>query len=81
MTAPHAPGPPLLEVRDLKVHFPVRRSIGSRAAAHVHAVDGHASTGRDGVGAASRTGAKPVASRKAPCPRCLASTWHFVPTP
>ena len=31
---------PLLEVRDLKVHFPIRRGILSRVVGHVKAVDG-----------------------------------------
>ncbi len=30
----------LLEVRDLKVHFPIRKGILKRVTAHVHAVDG-----------------------------------------
>jgi peptide/nickel transport system ATP-binding protein len=32
--------PPLLEVRDLKVHFPIRRGILKRTVGHVRAVDG-----------------------------------------
>ena len=31
---------PLLEVRDLKVHFPIRRGVLQRAVGHVRAVDG-----------------------------------------
>src|SRR5690606_4669439 len=31
---------PLLEVRDLKVHFPIRRGVLSRVVGHVKAVDG-----------------------------------------
>jgi peptide/nickel transport system ATP-binding protein len=32
--------PPLLEVRDLKVHFPIRRGVLKRTVGHVKAVDG-----------------------------------------
>ena len=35
-----APGKPLLDVRDLKVHFPVRRGILQRVVDHKRAVDG-----------------------------------------
>jgi peptide/nickel transport system ATP-binding protein len=35
-----AAAPPLLEVRDLKVHFPIRRGILKRTVGHVRAVDG-----------------------------------------
>ena len=35
-----APARPLLEVRDLKVHFPIRRGIFRRTVGHVKAVDG-----------------------------------------
>ena len=35
-----ADAPPLLEVRDLKVHFPIRRGILKRTVGHVKAVDG-----------------------------------------
>jgi oligopeptide/dipeptide ABC transporter ATP-binding protein len=35
-----APGAPLLEVRDLKTWFPIRRGILSRTVGHVKAVDG-----------------------------------------
>jgi oligopeptide/dipeptide ABC transporter ATP-binding protein len=42
--ARHAPaaqaGPVLLEVRDLKVHFPVRKGVFRRTVGHVKAVDG-----------------------------------------
>ncbi|HSD42269.1 MAG TPA: ABC transporter ATP-binding protein [Burkholderiales bacterium] len=39
--APAGPAaPPLLEVRDLKVHFPIRRGILKRTVGHVKAVDG-----------------------------------------
>ena len=31
---------PILEVRDLKKHFPIRHGLTSRLAAKVHAVDG-----------------------------------------
>jgi peptide/nickel transport system ATP-binding protein len=34
------PSRPLLEVRDLKVHFPIRRGIFKRTVGHVRAVDG-----------------------------------------
>ena len=34
------PPPPLLEVRDLKVHFPVQHGLFSRARSWVRAVDG-----------------------------------------
>jgi peptide/nickel transport system ATP-binding protein len=34
------PGPVLLEVQDLKVHFPIRRGILRRTVGHVKAVDG-----------------------------------------
>jgi peptide/nickel transport system ATP-binding protein len=37
---PRAAAAPLLEVRDLKVHFPIRRGILKRAVGHVKAVDG-----------------------------------------
>jgi peptide/nickel transport system ATP-binding protein len=37
---PSAPLPPLLEVRDLKVHFPIRKGILKRTVAYVRAVDG-----------------------------------------
>ena len=38
--APRAAGPgPLLEVRNLVKHFPVRKGVLSRVAAHVHAID------------------------------------------
>jgi peptide/nickel transport system ATP-binding protein len=33
-------GDPLLDVRDLKVHFPIRKGVFSRVAGHVKAVDG-----------------------------------------
>jgi peptide/nickel transport system ATP-binding protein len=33
-------GEPLLDVRDLKVHFPIRKGVFSRVAGHVKAVDG-----------------------------------------
>jgi oligopeptide/dipeptide ABC transporter ATP-binding protein len=36
----NAPAKPVLEVRGLKKHFPVRKGILSRTVAHVHAVDG-----------------------------------------
>src|SRR5712691_10282542 len=35
-----AAAPPVLEVRDLKKHFPVRQRLLSRATGHVLAVDG-----------------------------------------
>jgi peptide/nickel transport system ATP-binding protein len=38
--AVHGPGEVLLEVEDLKVHFPVRRGIFRRTVGHVKAVDG-----------------------------------------
>jgi oligopeptide/dipeptide ABC transporter ATP-binding protein len=38
--APGASGAPLLEVRDLKKHYAVRRGVFGRAAGTVHAVDG-----------------------------------------
>jgi peptide/nickel transport system ATP-binding protein len=38
--AEHAVAPPLLEVCDLKVHFPIRRGILKRTVGHVRAVDG-----------------------------------------
>ena len=34
------PVPPVLEVRDLKKHFPVRKGVLAREVARVHAVDG-----------------------------------------
>jgi len=38
---PHPSGArPLLEVKDLKVHFPVHKGLFKRVVAHVHAVDG-----------------------------------------
>jgi peptide/nickel transport system ATP-binding protein len=39
-TAERAPPGPLLEVRDLAVHFPIRRGIFKRTVGHVRAVDG-----------------------------------------
>jgi peptide/nickel transport system ATP-binding protein len=38
--AEHAVAPPLLDVCDLKVHFPIRRGILKRTVGHVMAVDG-----------------------------------------
>ena len=38
--APGTPAPPVLEVRDLKKHFPIRKGLLRRAAGHVFAVDG-----------------------------------------
>jgi peptide/nickel transport system ATP-binding protein len=38
--APASPAAPLLEVRDLKVHFPIYRGVLRRVAGHVKAVDG-----------------------------------------
>ncbi len=35
-----APGAPLLEVRDLKIHFPIRRGLFQRTVGYVKAVDG-----------------------------------------
>jgi peptide/nickel transport system ATP-binding protein len=35
-----SPATTLLEVRDLKVHFPIRKGLLQRTVAHVHAVDG-----------------------------------------
>ena len=35
-----APGGTLLEVRDLKLHFPIHRGVFRRVVGHVHAVDG-----------------------------------------
>src|SRR5690606_9376249 len=35
-----APGEPILEVRDLVTHFPVRAGFFRRVIGHVHAVDG-----------------------------------------
>src|SRR4051794_26475500 len=37
---PAAPGGPLLEVRDLRTWFPIRRGVFSRTVGHVKAVDG-----------------------------------------
>jgi len=37
---PASPPPPLLEVRDLKKHFPIRKGLFSRTAGYVYAVDG-----------------------------------------
>ena len=45
----------LLEVEDLKVHFPVRRGVLSRTSGYVHAVDGislHVAGGRAALHAA-----------------------------
>lgn len=39
-TAPGQPGTPLLEVRDLKTHFPIRKGLLSRVVGYVKAVDG-----------------------------------------
>src|SRR5690349_5071733 len=38
--APTPPGAPLLQVRDLRTWFPIRRGIFSRTVGHVKAVDG-----------------------------------------
>jgi oligopeptide/dipeptide ABC transporter ATP-binding protein len=38
--APADPGKPLLEVRDLRTHFPIRRGVFSRTVGQVKAVDG-----------------------------------------
>jgi ABC-type oligopeptide transport system ATPase subunit len=38
--APRLRGEPLLEVRDLKMHFPIRRGFWSRTVGQVKAVDG-----------------------------------------
>jgi peptide/nickel transport system ATP-binding protein len=40
LEADRVAAPPLLEVRDLKVHFPIRRGILKRTVGHVRAVDG-----------------------------------------
>jgi peptide/nickel transport system ATP-binding protein len=40
VTASAAPGSPLLAVRDLKVHFPIRRGVLQRVVGQVRAVDG-----------------------------------------
>ena len=39
-TSNGSPDPPLLEVKDLKTHFPVKRGIFQRTVDHVRAVDG-----------------------------------------
>jgi len=39
-TVPGQPGRPLLEVRDLKTHFPIRKGLLSRVVGYVKAVDG-----------------------------------------
>ncbi len=39
-TAPAGPAAPLLSVRDLKTHFPIRRGVFRRVVGHVKAVDG-----------------------------------------
>lgn len=36
----HRPAPPLLDVRQLEVHFPIRRGVLKRTVGHVYAVDG-----------------------------------------
>jgi oligopeptide/dipeptide ABC transporter ATP-binding protein len=36
---PHPPAPPLLEIRNLKKYFPVRKGLLQRVVGHVHAVD------------------------------------------
>ena len=45
---PPAAGAELLEVQDLRVHFPVRRGVFRRTVAHVPAVDGLSFTLREG---------------------------------
>jgi len=40
MSTPDATTPPLLEVRDLVKHFPIRKGLFGKPAAKVHAVDG-----------------------------------------
>ncbi len=44
----NAASPPLLEVRDLKKHFPIRKGLLSRVAAQVYAVDGISFTIEEG---------------------------------
>src|SRR5205085_12048208 len=39
-TRPLPPGQPLLEVRDLRTHFPIRKGVLARTVGHVKAVDG-----------------------------------------
>jgi peptide/nickel transport system ATP-binding protein len=39
-SAPRRPGEPLLEVRDLRVYFPIQRGVFKRTVGHVRAVDG-----------------------------------------
>jgi oligopeptide transport system ATP-binding protein len=38
--APLSPGQPLVEVRDLRTHFPIRKGVLARIVGHVKAVDG-----------------------------------------
>ena len=40
LSAPPDPSRPLLEVRDLRTHFPIRKGVFSRTVGHVKAVDG-----------------------------------------
>jgi oligopeptide/dipeptide ABC transporter ATP-binding protein len=40
LRVPLGDGPPLLQVRDLKTHFPIRRGVLSRTVGYVKAVDG-----------------------------------------
>ena len=37
---PVQPGKPLLEVRDLRTYFPIKKGVFSRTVGHVKAVDG-----------------------------------------
>ena len=39
---------PLLEVEDLRIHFPIRRGVFRRVVGHVRAVDGLSFTLREG---------------------------------
>ena len=56
-------GPSLLEARDVKVHFPIRRGFLKRVVGHVRAVDG--------VSLAIRAG-ETLACRRVGCGRPLA---------
>ena len=69
MLEPSAEVAPVLEVRDLKKHFPIRKGLLQRAAGTVFAVDGVSFT----IAPARRSGwsANPAAaSRRSAAPSC-----------
>ena len=86
-STPPRPDAPLIEVRNLKKHFPIYKGVFSRVSGHVHAVDGvsfHIKAGETLGLWRSSTG--PV-SRKAPnwdgsrTMRATTSSWGSMPIP